>query len=168
MDVLLNNPVSHGYLSNEVPHHVRGRLWVIGCTEPVTIELRGNFLRDIAGTRISFFNPFPEPSLEDTLVLRPHQTGVAGEMSASRRVSQLWQRSCRPSHPCFNFDNNTLKNMLLLEWFNPEGQRVLIRACHWQVGVSDRRWELTEAQEMAHIRATRIQRRRFLLTREGR
>lgn len=168
MDILLTNPVSHGYLSNEVPHHIRGRLWVIGCAEPVLVELRGNFLRDIAGCRISFFNPFPEPSLKDTRELLSLQLGTAGEMSASRRVSQLRLKSCRPNHPCFRFENSTLKNMLLLEWFNPQGQRVLIRSCHWQIGVSDRRWELTGEQEMAHVRATRAQRRQFLLTRDGR
>ena len=168
MDVHLSNSVIGGYLTNEVPNTVTGMLHLAGHQQPLKLQLVGNFLRDIGGCRIEFVNPIPdaESTVADKLIR--HQAGFVGEMSASRRVNRMRRRNGPPVSPALQHSSGGLKNLLFLEWFNDQHQRVIIQAWHWTLRVSVRRWEVPRELEMLQLRAIRSRRRQFLLARGNR
>ena len=85
MAIRLEKAIVRGEISNEIPGFVTGRLWLLGQSEPLVLNLRGNCLRDIAGCTLSFVNPQPkrEPLLD---VLASVQDGAVGDMTASRKA----------------------------------------------------------------------------------
>jgi len=82
-----------GELDNTVPGRVTGWIRFLGMTEPVRLELEGDFHRDIRGSKIRFHNPSPSDR-NQTGALReirkgsymegfsPVQTGKAGDITA--------------------------------------------------------------------------------------
>ena len=56
-----------------------------------------------------------------------------------------------------------LKNLLYLEWFNREKQRLLIQSWHLHMTVSAPCWQLSRPAELAQIRQNRARRKQFLL-----
>jgi hypothetical protein len=56
-----------------------------------------------------------------------------------------------------------LKNLLFLEWYNQEKQRVLIQSWHLHLTVSAPRWQLSPQAEKAQIRQNRARRKQYLL-----
>jgi hypothetical protein len=168
MDVHLSNSVIGGYLTNEVPNTVTGMLHLAGHLQPLKLQLVGNFLRDVGGCRIEFVNPIPdaESAVTDTLIT--HQAGFVGEMSASRRVNRMTRRNAPPVSPALEHSSGGLKNLLFLEWFNDQHQRVIIQSWHWTLRVSVRRWEVPRELELLQLRAIRSRRRQFLLARGSR
>lgn len=167
MIICLESSILGGYLSNEVPGLVTGVLHLAGQTQPVRVELAGNFLRDIAGCRVDFHNPLPELNEEHVSALSPLQHGYSGLMTASYRVVKLPRRrgpnaglSVLPSLP-------GLKNLLFFEWFNQQRQRVLVQSWHLQLRVSAPRWQLSKEEEAALLRQNRARRKHFLLGRKN-
>jgi len=162
MILCLESSVLGGYLSNEIPGLVTGMLHLAGQKQPVRVELVGNFLRDIAGCRVDFHNPLPEINEEAVQAMSPLQNGYTGVMTASYRVGRLPRRrggaSSRPIP-----EPEGLKNLLFFEWFNQQGQRVLIQSWHLQLRVSAPRWQLTKEEESALLRQNRARRKHFLL-----
>jgi hypothetical protein len=162
MIICLESSILGGYLSNEVPGLVTGVLHLAGQTQPVRVELVGNFLRDIAGCRVDFHNPLPEVNEEHVASVAALQHGYSGVMTASYRVAKLPRRSRQagvttlPAPP-------GLKNLLFFEWFNQDHQRVLIQSWHLQLRVSPPRWQLTKDEEAALLRQNRARRKHFLL-----
>jgi hypothetical protein len=165
MDIHLSNSVIGGHLTNEVPNLVTGALHLAGCKNPLRVELRGNFLRDIAGCRIEFFNSIPESKPSLLARLQPHQDGDAGEMTASRRIRRMTRKNAPPASPALEHSAEGLKNLLFLEWFNEQHQRVVIQAWHWTLRVSSPRWVIPRELELIQLRAIRDRRREFLLSR---
>ena len=168
MDIHLSNSVIGGYLSNEVPNSVIGLIHLAGHKQTLRIHLHGNFLRDIAGCRIEFVNPVPESNESAVKKLIPQQDGFAGEMSASHRVNRMTRKNAPPLSPALQHSASGLKNLLFLEWFNPQNQRVIIQAWHWTLRVSSRRWEVPRELELLQLRAIRERRKQFLLSRKDR
>ena len=168
MDVHLSNSVIGGYLTNEVPNTVTGILHLAGHRQPLKLQLVGNFLRDIGGCRIEFVNPVPDAESAVTDKLIALQNGYAGEMSASRRINQMMRKSAPPVSPALSHSSGGLKNLLFLEWFNDQEQRVIIQSWHWTLRVSVRRWEVPRELELLQLRAIRSRRRHFFLTRGSR
>lgn len=167
MIVCLESSVLGGYLTNEVPGLVTGMLHLTGQKHPVRIELVGNFLRDIAGCRVEFHNPLPEMNEGHVESIAPLQGGYTGVMTASYRVAQVpRRRSSRAAAQAFPVPPG-LKNLLFFEWFNQEGQRILIQSWHLQVRVSAPRWQLTKEEENALLRQNRARRKHFLLGERG-
>lgn len=168
MDIHLSNSVIGGYLTNEVPNTVTGTLHLAGLKQPLRLQLVGNFLRDIGGCRIEFVNPVPdaESAVADKLIA--HQGGHAGEMSASHRINRMMRKNAPPVSPALQHSSGGLKNLLFLEWFNDQQQRVIIQAWHWTLRVSVRRWEVPRELEVLQLRAIRSRRRQFLLARRSR
>jgi hypothetical protein len=165
MIVCLESSVLGGYLSNEVPGLVTGMFHLTGQKQPVRIELVGNFLQDIAGCRVEFHNPLPEMNEAHVEAMSALQTGYTGVMTASYRVANIPRRragkaTSLPVPP-------GLKNLLFFEWFNQDGQRVLIQSWHLQVRVSAPRWQLTKDEESALLRQNRARRKHFLLGERG-
>jgi hypothetical protein len=168
MDIHLSNSVIGGYLTNEVPNTITGMLHLAGHKQPLRLQLVGNFLRDIGGCRIEFVNPVPDAQNNIADQLIAHQTGFAGEMSASHRVNRMMRKNAPPMSPALEHSSGGLKNVLFLEWFNDQHQRVIIQAWHWTLRVSVRRWEVPRELELIQLRAIRSRRRQFLLARKSR
>lgn len=167
MIVCLESSVLGGYLTNEVPGLVTGLLHLAGVKQPVRIELAGNFLRDIAGCRIDLHNPLPDGNQAEVSRLSPFQAGFAGVVTASYRVAKLPRRraSGGGASPLgmVPIDPNGLKNLLFIEWFNNESQRVLIQSWHLQLRVGAPRWQLSKDDESTFLRQSRARRKHFLL-----
>lgn len=168
MDIHLSNSVIGGYLSNEVPNSVTGMVHLAGHKHPLRVQLQGNFLRDIAGCRIEFVNPVPDAKHALQEQMHHHQEGFAGEMSASRRIHRMMRKNAPPVSPALQHSAAGLKNLLFLEWFNSQEQRIIVQAWHWSLRVSARRWEIPRELELMHLKAIRERRRQFLLSGRGR
>jgi len=163
MTIHLSSAVVQGYLANEAPGLITGRIELAGSASPLTLELNGNFLRDIAGCRIEFYNPLPRVQPSQQNLRAPLQIGEAGEMTASHRVVRT-QRHCDfPDSPIVQAARTSLKNLFYLEWFNTEGQRVVVQSWHWNLRVSAPLWSMGKGQEMEQIQHNRQLRRQFLL-----
>lgn len=162
MILCLESSVLGGYLTNEIPGLVTGMLHLTGQSKPVRIELVGNFLRDIAGCRVDFHNPLPEMNEAAVEAVHPLQNGHTGVMTASYRVAKMPRRRGGKVSSPFP-EPAGLKNMLFFEWFNQQGQRVLIQSWHLQLRVSAPRWQLTKDEESAQLRHSRARRKHFLL-----
>ena len=161
MLICLDSTIISGYLSNEVPGLVTGMLQLAGHDRPLRLELTGNFLRDIAGCRIELQNPIPDANASHIAALSDHQFGHVGQMTASYRVTRM-PRSRRKAEGPFPVPEG-LKNLLFIEWFNKDKQRILIQSWHLHLTVSAPRWQLSRPAEMAQIRQNRARRRQFLL-----
>ncbi len=161
MILCLESSLLGGYLSNEVPGLVTGMLHVAGSNQPVRVELVGNFLRDIAGCRVDLHNPLPHGDLDEVAWLAPQQHGFSGVMTASYRVAKLPRRRNSGLSPLV--EPQGLKNLLFLEWFNQQHQRILIQSWHLQMRVSAPRWQMSEQEEASLLRQARARRKHFLL-----
>ncbi|MFZ4764208.1 MAG: hypothetical protein ACOYMN_04570 [Roseimicrobium sp.] len=163
MDIHLSNSISSGQLSNEIPNLITGVMHLAGRAQPLRLELRGNFLKDIAGCVIDFRNAVPQANAGLIAALHVQQRGYAGEMTASRRIQRMMRKNAPPASPALAHASEGLKNLLFLEWFNEQGQRVVVQAWHWNLLVSAPRWVMPRELELAHIKAIRARRREFLL-----
>jgi len=161
MILCLESSLLGGYLSNEVPGLVTGMLHVAGSSQPVRVELVGNFLRDIAGCRVDLHNPLPHGDLDEVAWLFHQQHGFSGVMTASYRVAKMPRR--RSAGQSLMPEPTGLKNLLFLEWFNQQGQRILIQSWHLQMRVSAPRWQMSEQEEATLLRQSRARRKHFLL-----
>lgn len=166
MILCLESSLLGGYLSNEVPGLVTGMLHVAGMKQPMRVEMVGNFLRDIAGCRVDLHNPLPHGELDRGVHLAGHQHGFSGVMTGSYRVDRLPRRKTG-SAPSPLPEPQGLKNLLFFEWFNQEGQRVLIQSWHLHMRVSAPAWQMTEEEEAALLRQARARRKHFLLHQRG-
>ena len=160
MLICLDSSITSGYLSNEVPGLVTGLFHLAGEDQPLRVEMTGNFLRDIAGCRVEMQNPIPEANLRHNGKLSAHQRGYVGQMTASYRVLRV-PRSRKQAGPFT--EPSGLKNLLFLEWYNREKQRVLIQSWHLHLTVSAPRWQLSAQAEKAQIRQNRARRKQYLL-----
>ena len=62
----IHDSVVRGEIDNRVKGSVRGKIWVEGRAEPVTLELKGNAWPDLAGCLLTFTNPqkrIPHPDI---------------------------------------------------------------------------------------------------------
>lgn len=144
----LDEAVVRGELDNRVRGRVAGRIWFAGRAEPVGLELEGNCWRDLAGRRLEFTNPQPQPGELDKLA--PLQRGAVGDITASRKVRvpdiplsdlHLYYKTGRemPWH---------WGNSLYLEWFSERNGRVVIETASFDLKVvGDPAWEMSEAEE---------------------
>src|SRR5437016_3702643 len=87
----IHDNVLKGEIDNRERGQVRGRVWLLGRDEPLMLNLSGNCRRDLAGCLFSFVNPrsistanLPSSMLPSDMAVE--QTGVAGEITASRKV----------------------------------------------------------------------------------
>lgn len=160
MLICLDSSIISGYLTNEVPGLVTGMFQLAGQDRPLRVELTGNFLRDIAGCRLELQNPIPELNTRQVAKLSELQRGWVGQMTASYRVLRA-PRSRKQAGPFT--EPAGLKNLLFLEWYNAEKQRVLIQSWHLHMTVSAPNWQLSAQAEKAQIRQNRARRKQHLL-----
>jgi hypothetical protein len=139
MALRLNTAVTHGEIDNTTRDNVRGKFWLVGRGDPVTIDLRGNAWRDVAGCKITFTNPKPSPQ-HAAARLQPKQKGRVGDITASRKAE---------GEDAFNDPSAEEQHGLYVEWFSEENGRVFIEGTDFEVNISAWVWEMDEAQEEA-------------------
>ena len=92
----IEQAVVRGEIDNTVEGLTTGRIWLAGCEAPLELKLEGDCWRDLAGTRLEFVNPNPEPCAE-TCGLAVNQTGVVGDMTADALVIEDAVEQSNPS-----------------------------------------------------------------------
>jgi len=141
----IHDSVVRGEIDNRVKGTVRGKIWVEGRDEPVTLELKGNAWPDLAGCLLKFANPQKRVPHHELDSLNHRQDGRAGDMTASRKVrvmeipmpeSYLMKKRGEhvPEH---------MANCLYLEWFSSQNGRVVIESADYQLEVSAPEWRMT-------------------------
>ena len=156
----IEDAVAHGEIDNTVEGHTTGRIWLAGRDEPLILSLNGDCWRDLAGTRLQFENPLPK-AVPDSDALDVDQTGIVGDMTASRK-----NKVPTVSEEEFNeLYHNQLEipyewhNTLYLEWFSEINGRVVIETAAFSLAISPYEWQMDEdveeAQKLANLNSMR-------------
>ncbi len=156
----IDEAVAHGEIDNTVEGHTTGRIWLAGRDEPLILSLDGDCWRDLAGTRLQFENPNPK-AVEDSDALDVDQSGIVGDMTASRK-----NKVPTVSEEVFHelYENNReipyeWRNTLYLEWFSEINGRVVIESASYEMTISPHEWEMDEdaedAQKLANLNSMR-------------
>src|SRR5262245_34864791 len=139
--------VTRGMLDNRQKGLITGSIWLAGKTEPMRVELQGNFLRDIAGRLLTFENP--TPTTGDSITLEDFQIGMTGDMTASRKDSVV----DLPNEELSKFTGTPDQlpyrkvNKLFIEWFGESSGRVVIETTDFRVETTVPSWDMTPDEE---------------------
>ncbi len=150
----IDEHVIRGEIDNRTPGKLTGRIWFAGRDEPVMLELEGNPWRDLAGHLLRFTNPAPKPGLADGFA--PLQNGVAGDITASRKVKvpdvpMEEVLKCYEKKQPFPWHWG---NSLYLEWFSLHNGRVVIETADFTLELDDTAaWTMSEEEEIEQRRA---------------
>lgn len=156
----IDEAVTRGEIDNTVEGRTTGRIWLEGQKDPLVLKLDGDCWRDLAGTRLRFENPNP-CAVPDSEALHPDQTGIIGDMTASRKnkvstVDEEEYLRLSESDAEIPFE---WKHTLYLEWFSETNGRVVIEATTYTMEVFPHEWEMDEdaeeAQKLANLNAMR-------------
>ena len=144
--------VIRGEIDNTVRGCVTGKLWLLGREQPMTLDLDGDALPDLAGCKLTFenVNPIPQPQYDEGLSMI--QTGSVGDITASQKLKKLlvpeevWMQAMKEKR--FHEMPWVLSNSLYLEWFSNSNGRIVIQTTDYVLTVSERQWE-PDADEQA-------------------
>ncbi len=156
----IEQAVIRGEIDNTVEGRTTGRIWLAGCDAPLELSLDGDCWRDLAGTRLQFENPLPQPGPE-TAGLAVNQCGVIGDMTASLKckISLVSDEEFERLEQTQQDIPHEWRNTLYLEWFSEFNGRVVIESSDYILTISDHEWELDEdaeqAQKLANLNAMR-------------
>ncbi len=156
----IEEAVTRGEIDNTVEGRTTGRIWLAGRDEPLVLILEGDCWRDLAGTRLRFQNHTPV-AVADSAALDVNQTGIVGDMTASRKnkvptvpedeLHRLYQNQSEIPYEW--------RNTLYLEWFSEINGRVVIETTSFTMEISPHEWEMDEdaenAQKLANLNAMR-------------
>lgn len=152
----INEGVMRGEIDNRVRGRVAGRIWLIGRAKPIPLDLAGNCHRDAAGCLLQFENPVAKSTPDERLDLAAEQIGVAGDITASRKVRvfdvpleealQICKEGGKPSEH--------MANSLYIEWFSEANGRVVIESVDYKIDISPPAWTLSPEEEQKQIAAT--------------
>lgn len=145
----LNQAVVRGEIDNRIKGVVTGKIWLFGVEDPIELRLEGNCHRDMAGHLLTFENPNPVKPDNEHTDLNPRQDGLAGDLTASRKVrvfdipleealAMYKQKEKPPEH---------LANCLYLEWYSDFNGRVVIESADYRISISEPAWLMTEKEE---------------------
>jgi len=151
----IHDCVRKGEIDNRRRGHVDGKIWLVGRDEPVTLDLSGNCSRDLAGCVVRFKNPRAKSVPEEPVDLAPKQTGVSGEITASRKIRVFdvplaealrltKEGKAPPEH---------MGNCFYLEWFSEANGRVVIESTEYKTDISAPGWRLLPNEEQEQIAA---------------
>ena len=159
-----------GEVDNRQEGLVRGKLWFLGQARPIVLRLEGNARQDIAGTRIRFENPRPEPD-PGSSKLRTSQAGKLGELTASRKVKVLGcsldqareQRESGEDVP------TKLANSLYFEWFSEANGRVVIESADFIIYSDDDEpaWKMTGDEDSLQSERNRLVIRDYIRSKDA-
>jgi len=145
----VHDSVIRGEIDNRVKGLVRGRVWLAGLNEPVTLELKGNACPDLAGCLLTFKNPGETIPLRTDGHMNPLQRGSIGDLTASRKVRvpdvplEEFIRLRKAKQPA----PEHMANCLYLEWFSEANGRVVIESANYKLTISAPAWTLTPGEE---------------------
>lgn len=150
----LHDSVVRGEIDNRIKGIVRGRIWVEGRAEPVTLELKGNAHPDLAGCLLSFTNPLnriPHPLLDSLNLI---QRGSIGDLTASRkvRVLDIPLEETRAISMHKAKPPEEMANSLYLEWFSEANGRVVIASADYELTISAPEWQMTPEEDKERAR----------------
>jgi hypothetical protein len=137
----IHDNVLRGEIDNRERGIVRGKIWLHGISEPVTLELKGNACADLAGCLLTFENRKETYSTGDAR-LAPLQRGTVGDLTASRKVRVLDM----PTEEAYLRKKKKLPvpehmaNCVYLEWFSEMNGRVVIESTDYEVKISPPAW----------------------------
>jgi len=141
----IHDCVVRGEIDNRIKGVVRGKLWVEGRAEPVTLDLKGDAHPDLAGCLLTFTNPLKRVAHQHLDSLHPVQRGTIGDLTASRKVRVfdipmpeaylMCKRGKKPPEH--------MANCLYLEWFSGANGRVVIESADYELTLSPPEWRLT-------------------------
>ena len=150
----IHDSVVRGEIDNREKGVVRGRVWVHGRMEPMTLELKGNAHPDLAGCLLKFENPLKTTPHPDLASLQPLQQGVIGDLTASRKVrvfdipfEEAYATIKRGGKP-----PEHMANSLYLEWFSEANGRVVIESADYRLDISAPLWRLTPEEDVQRAR----------------
>lgn len=157
MAMRIHQSVVRGEIDNSDMGRVRGRIWLLGREQPVVLDLTGNCWRDLAGCRLTFSNPKPASTDDNGARLAAVQIGVAGDMTASRKVrvfdiplgealAMIKKGGVPPEH---------MANSIYIEWFSDANGRVVIESADYATEVSKPAWTLSPEAEKEQIESTK-------------
>jgi hypothetical protein len=156
----IDEAVTHGEIDNTVEGRTVGKIWLVGRSEPLVLNLEGDCWRDLAGTKLLFENPEPMSS-DDADSLDVNQTGVVGDMTASRKA-KIPTVGENEFHAYYQEDKEIpyeWRNLLYLEWFSEINGRVVVESANYQLTISDHEWDMDgdaeEAQKLANLNSMR-------------
>ena len=156
MALRLSTEILHGELDNRHPGRTTGILHLAGHKEPLTLDLIGNPWRDLAGHRAVFKNPSPGPARKASSRLVNQQTGLVGDITASRKVKVL---DCPLEElPALHRENRSIPhhwaNSLYLEWFGDTNGRIVVEATGFEISIDpEPAWTMTPEDETAQHEA---------------
>ena len=145
----IHDSVVRGEIDNQTKGVVRGKVWVDGRTEPISLELIGNAWPDLAGCLLTFINPGKSIAHAHLDSLHSVQRGSIGDLTASRKVrvfdvpllealAMLDRKEKPPEH---------MANCLYLEWFSEANGRVVIESADYELTISPPEWRITPDEE---------------------
>ena len=142
--------IVRGEIDNQTPGIVQGKIWLAGREVPLALKLSGNGHKDLAGCKLTFFNPAPK--VDSSLALKPEQTGVVGDMTAARKVrviDNLDYEALKDDQPF----SEHMANLLYLEWFSDTNGRVVIESTDYQIEIGEPAWRLSPEDESRQLEA---------------
>jgi hypothetical protein len=142
--------IVRGEIDNQIPGIVQGKIWLAGREVPLALKLSGNGHKDLAGCKLTFFNPAPK--VDPSLALKPDQTGVVGDMTAARKVrviENLDYEALKNDQPF----SEHMANALYLEWFSDTNGRVVIESTDYEVKIGEPTWRLSSEDEARQLEA---------------
>ena len=131
--------VHYGTLDNRERGTVKLALQLMGMPHPVNITLQGDCLQDLAGCLVDFRNPSPQMLPAELTQLPENIRGVAGDMTASRRMPVKGKK--------------TMENSLYLDWFTSHHDMVLLESTAFSIKVSLPEWIMDSCEEQVQIMA---------------
>jgi len=145
----IHDNVVRGEIDNRVKGIVRGKIWLENRAEPLALELKGNAHRDLAGCLLTFTNPLKRVVHPHLDLLNPMQRGVAGDLTAARKV-RVFDLPFEEAYDMLKRKQNPpehLANTLYLEWFSDANGRVVIESADYRLTISPPAWQLSPGEE---------------------
>ena len=152
----IQHSVIRGEIDNRVKGRVRGRLWLDGLAEPVTLDLEGNACPDLAGCLLEFKNPAKTFPIRKQPAFAQLQRGKIGNLSASQKARVF----AVPDEDAFAMIDRGEKpperiaNALYLEWFSEGNGRVVIESADYELTISAPEWRLSPEEETQRVKDT--------------
>lgn len=145
--------VVRGEIDNRVEGRVFGKIWLLGNADPVVLDLHGNCLRDVAGSKIEFTVSSKEKARELD-GFSNIQKGAVGDITASRRVKTLdmpIEEAYAKKKQGIAIPAKTA-NCLYIEWFSQANGRVVIETVDFELtDMSDKTWHMSREEEVAQV-----------------
>jgi hypothetical protein len=148
--------ILRGEIDNRMRGRIKGRIWLSGREQPIILNLSGNCSRDLTGCLLRFENPKSRSTDEENVDLAARQDGVAGDITASRKVRvfdlpleealDLMKKGKKPPEH--------MGNCFYLEWFSEANGRVVVESTDYEIDVSTPAWTLSPDEEQEQIAAT--------------